>query len=74
VRYIAQYERLSHIYSWNGDTFRNLLNKAGLKVVPIQQDLTNVFPNLIRSTPVINRILLRIFVGPNELIVPCSKK
>lgn len=74
ARYISQDERLTHIYSWNGDTFTNLIKKAGLKVVSIKQDRTNVFPNLVRSTPVLNRALLRMFIGPNELIVLCSKK
>ncbi len=74
ARYISQDELLTHIYSWNGDTFTNLLNKAGLKVLSIKQDRTNVFPNIVRSTPVLNRALLRMFIGPNELIVLCSKK
>ena len=73
ARYIAHDERVTHLYSWNGDTFRNLIERAGLKILKLKQDRTNMFPNVLRLTPVINRILLKIFTGPNELVVLCSK-
>lgn len=73
ARYIAHDERITHLYSWNGDTLKNLLEKAGLKILNLKQDRTNMFPNVIRFTPVINRIILKIFTGPNELMALCSK-
>lgn len=73
ARYIAHDERETHLYSWNGDTLRNLLEKTGFKVLKLQQDRTNMFPNILRLTPVINRVLLKIFTGPNELVALCSK-
>jgi len=72
-RYIAYDENPTHLYSWNGDTLRNLLEAAGLRILRLKQDRTNMFPNVLRFTPIINRILLRIFAGPNELVVLCSK-
>ena len=73
ARYIAHNERKTHLYSWNGDTLRNLTQRAGLKMLKLQQDRTNMFPNILRLTPVVNRILLKIFIGPNELVALCSK-
>lgn len=73
ARYIAWDERRTHLYSWNGDTFTNLIECAELKILRLQQDRTNVFPNILRLTPIINRILLKLFIGPNELIALCSK-
>lgn len=73
ARCIAWDERETHLYSWNGDTLRNLIESAGLKTLKLQQDRTNVFPNVLRRMPVINRVLLKLFIGPYELIVLCSK-
>jgi len=73
ARYIAHNERATHLYSWNGDTLKNLIESAGLKLLKLQQDRTNMFPNILRLTPVINRVLLKIFTGPNELVALCSK-
>lgn len=73
ARYIAHDERPTHLYSWNGDTLNNLIECAGLKLLKLQQDRTNMFPNVLRLTPVINRLLLKIFTGPNELVALCSK-
>lgn len=73
ARYIAHNERVTHLYSWNGDTLKNLLQRAGLQILKLKQDRTNMFPNVLRLTPVINRILLKIFTGPNELVALCSK-
>ena len=73
ARYIAHNERATHLYRWNGDTFRNLLEKAELKVLMLKQDRTNMFPNVLRLTPIINRIILKIFIGPNELVALCQK-
>lgn len=73
ARYIAWDERESHLYSWNGDTLRNLIESAGLKILKLQQDRTNIFPNVLRFMPIINRVLLKLFIGPNELTVLCSK-
>lgn len=74
ARYIAWDERETHLYSWNGDTLSNLIRRAGLKILKLQQDRTNMFPNVLRFTPIINRILLKLFIGPSELIVLCSKE
>jgi len=73
ARYIAHDERVTHLYSWNGDTLKNLIESAGLRLLKLQQDRTNMFPNILRLTPVINRVLLKIFTGPNELVALCSK-
>jgi len=73
ARYISHDERPTHLYSWNGDTLRNLLTATGLKLLKLQQDRTNMFPNVLRLTPVINRLLLKVFTGPNELVALCSK-
>ena len=73
ARYIAHNERETHLYSWNGDTLKNLIEAAGLKLLKLQQDRTNMFPNVLRLAPVINRLLLKVFTGPNELIALCSK-
>lgn len=73
ARCIAWDERKTHLYSWNADTLRNLIERAGLKIIKVQRDRTNVFPNILRSTPFINRVLLKLFIGPNELIVLCRK-
>jgi 2-polyprenyl-3-methyl-5-hydroxy-6-metoxy-1,4-benzoquinol methylase len=73
ARYIAHNERATHLYSWNGDTLKNLIECAGLELLKLQQDRTNMFPNVLRLTPVINRLLLKIFIGPNELVALCSK-
>ncbi len=73
ARCIAYDESPAHLYSWNGDTLRNLIEAAGLKVIKLKQDRTNLFPNVLRFAPVINRVLLKLFVGPNELVVLCTK-
>lgn len=73
ARYIAWDERETHLYSWNGETLGNLIEHTGLRILKLQQDRTNVFPNVVRFTPVINRILLKLFIGSNELIALCSK-
>jgi len=73
ARFIVWDQRKTHLYSWSSDTFNNLIDKAGLKVINLQQERTNVFPNYLRATPIINKILLKLFIGPNELIILCSK-
>lgn len=73
ARYIAWDERGTHLYSWNGETLRNLIERAGLRILKLQQDRTNVFPNVLRFMPIINRVLLKLFIGPNELTVLSSK-
>ncbi|MFC1871163.1 class I SAM-dependent methyltransferase [Chloroflexota bacterium] len=73
ARYVAHNERKTHLYSWNGDTLRNLIERTGLTLVKLRQDRTNMFPNILRLTPIVNRILLKVFTGPNELVVLCSK-
>lgn len=74
ARYTAYDERPTHLYSWNGDTLKNLIEKAGLQILMLKQDRTNIFPNILRFTPIINRILLHLFIGPNELIALCLKE
>lgn len=73
ARYIAWDERETHLYSWSSTTLKNLIEAAGLMVTKLQQDRTNMFSNILRFTPIINRLLLKLFIGPNELIVLCSK-
>lgn len=74
ARYTAWDERRTHLYSWGGDTFKNLLESSGLNVIKVTQDRTNIFPSVIRITPIINRLLLKIFIGPNELVALCKKE
>ncbi len=73
ARYTAWDERPTHLYSWNGDTLSNLVLRAGLKILFLKQDRTNIFPNIVRATPIVNRLLLKAFVGPNELLALCCK-
>ncbi|MFC1865768.1 class I SAM-dependent methyltransferase [Chloroflexota bacterium] len=73
ARYIAHNERKTHLYSWNGDTLKNLIEKSGLTLLKLQQDRTNMFPNIIRLTPIVNKIILKLFTGPNELVALCIK-
>jgi SAM-dependent methyltransferase len=73
ARYIAHEERDTHLYSWNEKTFKNILENTGLKILLFSRDWVNIFPNLLRMTPILNVILLRIFFGPMELIALVEK-
>ncbi len=67
ARYIAHDARDTHLYSWNEKTFRNLLENVGFKILMLSEGWVNIFPNLLRVTPILNMILLKIFWGPMEL-------
>ena len=73
ARYIAHDERDTHLYSWNEKTFKNILENVGFKILTFSEDWVNVIPNLLRITPLLNPILLKIFWGPMELIALVQK-
>jgi SAM-dependent methyltransferase len=74
ARYITYDERETHLFSWNSITLKNLLEDAGFKTVLLSTDWTNIIPNILRLAPFLNRILLRVFYDPLELIALIQKE
>jgi len=68
ARYIIQEEREAHLYSWNESSLRNLLKDLEFKIIILSEEWVNVIPNVLRMAPIINRVLLKLFYKPMELI------
>ena len=73
ARYIISGERDTHLYSWNYFTLKNLLKKAGLTIIKLSENHINLMPNIIRASPIINRIIIRLFWNPMEIIALVHK-
>lgn len=73
ARHIAHNERDMHLYSWNEKTFRNILESVGFNILKLSEDWINVIPNVLRIAPVLNRVLLRAFWEPIELVAIVQK-
>jgi ubiquinone/menaquinone biosynthesis C-methylase UbiE len=74
ARNITFNERETHLFSWNSSTLKNLAEKAGFKVVKMSVDWSNVVPSIIKFTPLLNKVLLRAFYDPLELIALLKKQ
>jgi len=66
-------ERETHLYSWNSVTLTNLLKKAGLTVLRLSEDPVNLFPNIIRVSPMISKLLSKFLWNPMEIICLARK-
>jgi 2-polyprenyl-3-methyl-5-hydroxy-6-metoxy-1,4-benzoquinol methylase len=74
ARYITFDERETHLYSWNRSTFRNFAEQAGFEVLSISSDWSNLVPSYIKFSPLLNRVLLRLFYDPLELVILLRKR
>jgi len=73
ARYVLHEERETHLYSWNSITLTNLLRKAGLTILRLSEDYVNLFPNIIRVSPIISRVLIKFLWNPMEIICLAGK-
>jgi len=74
ARCVIWKELSTHLYSWNRYTLKNIMERAGFSLKRISEDRINIFPRWLRLSPIINRILLKIIIAPNELIALGIKK
>jgi len=73
ARYIAFNERDTHLFSWNRRTFTNIIESAGFNIILISEDWTNIIPEVLKLTPILSKILLRVFYDPFEIIALVRK-
>jgi len=73
ARYVLHDERETHLYSWNSVTLTNLIKKAGLTILTLSENPVNLFPNIIRVSPIISRILIKFLWEPMEIICLTGK-
>ena len=74
AKYIAFDEKETHLFSWNITTLRNLIENCGFKIVSFSYDWSNIIPNILKLAPFLNRVLLRVFYDPLELIALIRKE
>lgn len=74
ARYITFDERETHLFSWNSTTLKNFIEHAGFKIISLSYDWPNVIPNILKLAPFLNRMLLRVFYDPFELIALTQKE
>jgi hypothetical protein len=52
---------------------KNLLESVGFKIIILSEEWTNPIPNVLKFTPILAKILLRILYDPLELVALVRK-
>ncbi|MFH2110766.1 MAG: class I SAM-dependent methyltransferase [Candidatus Bathyarchaeota archaeon] len=58
----------SHLYSFNYQTLTNLARRADFKPEHVTGESINIWPNVIRFSPGVNRLIIGLLYGSNEIV------